>query len=202
VKEAVATIDPEERIQIGTVAIGGELFGLDIMRIREIVRPIPTTPIPGSPVGVVGVIRLRGLVLPVVDLRARFALSAAKPKADEQRFVVVTVDGRRIALVVDRVGDVVTVSRRDIRLARDTLSGASARFFVGIVTFHDRIVLLLNATRVLADAARIDLETLVIDFDREVAEFGDDSRRPSGDDDSGEPQLASVHPRDEQSGEN
>jgi purine-binding chemotaxis protein CheW len=171
---APPALDLDERIQIATFAIGDELFGLDIMRIHEIVRPQPVTAIPGSPHGVTGVIRLRGVVLPVVDLRARFGLHAGEDAHDERRFVVATVDGRRVALVVDRVGDVATFARRDVRLARDTLSGASARFFVGIVSLNDKIVLLMHVRRVLADLARVDLGELTrVDEGGEVLSEGD-----------------------------
>jgi len=150
-------LDPEERIEIATFAVGDDTIGVDIMRIREIVRPERVTPVPGSPPHIRGVLRLRGALVPVVDLTVRFA--RAKDSADEAdpRFVVLTVDGRPIAVVVDKVGDVLTVQRRDIRLARDTLSGASARAFVGVVAHKDRVVLLMHARRVLDDATRVDV---------------------------------------------
>lgn len=153
-------IDPEERIEIATFVVGDDMIGVDIMRIREIVRPQRVTPIPGSPPHIRGVLRLRGGLVPVVDLAARFARPAGQVSDVDPRFVVLTIDGRNIAIVVDKVGDVLTVLRREIRLARDTLSGASARAFVGVVGHQDRVVLLMHARRVLDDATRVDLDDL------------------------------------------
>ena len=62
-------VDPDEVLRLCTFVVGQELFAIDIMRIREIVRPLPVTPVPKSPFGMLGVIDLRGAVLPVFELR-------------------------------------------------------------------------------------------------------------------------------------
>lgn len=117
--------------QLCTFRIGGEDYAVDIMRVREIIHPLPITPVPRAPAFVEGVIRLRGDVIPVVDVRKRLALPATPPTR-KSRFLVVNVAGRRIALVVDEVREVLRLPRSEIRPAPSLGSGGGPRFFLGV----------------------------------------------------------------------
>jgi purine-binding chemotaxis protein CheW len=97
------------------------------MRVREVVPALPATPVPGAPPYVEGVVRLRGEVVPVLDVRKRLGLEA-RSATRKTRFLVVNVGGRPVALVVDEAGEVVRVPRPELRAAP---SPAAARFFVG-----------------------------------------------------------------------
>jgi len=117
--------------QLCTFRIGGEDYALDIMRVREIIHPLPVTPVPRSPAFVEGVIRLRGDVIPVVDVRKRFGLPTA-PATRASRFLVVTVARQRLALVVDEVCEVVRLPRSEIRPAPGLMGSRGPRFFLGV----------------------------------------------------------------------
>jgi len=117
--------------QLCTFRVGGEDYALDIMRVREIIHPLPITPVPRAPIFVEGVIRLRGDVIPVLDVRKRLGL-AVTPATRKSRFLVVNVAGRRIALVVDEVREVLRLPRSEIRAAPALGVGGGPRFFLGV----------------------------------------------------------------------
>ena len=117
--------------QLCTFRIAGEDYALDIMRVREIIHPQPITPVPRAPAFVEGVFRLRGDVIPVIDVRKRFGLPAT-PATRKSRFLVVNVAGRRIALIVDEVREVLRLPRSEIRPAPALGAPGGPRFFLGV----------------------------------------------------------------------
>ena len=118
-------------VQLCTFRVGGEDYAIDVMRVREIIRPLPVTPVPRAPSFVEGVIRLRGEVVPIVDVRRRFGLPVGPPGRGT-RFVIVHVAGRRLGLVVDEVCEVVRLPRGDLRLAPRLVGQDGPRFFIGV----------------------------------------------------------------------
>jgi purine-binding chemotaxis protein CheW len=161
------TVDPEEELRLATFAVGDDLYAVDIMRIREIVRFTPPTPVRKAPPGMIGVIDLRGQVLPLFDLRLRFELP---PRPDKDvhhvRNMIVSLDGRTLGVVVDRVHDMVTVTRGQLRIGEGVLAGEAADFFLGVCPIPqadgpDRLALLMNLRRVLGSAAHIPVADLL-----------------------------------------
>lgn|SRR5574341_367261 len=120
-----------ERVELCTFRIAGEDYALDIMRVREIINPLPVTPVPRAPAFIEGVVRVRSEVIPVVDVRKRFALPPAAPTR-KTKFVVVRIGGRRVALVVDEVTEVVRLHRSEIRPAPTFEEDRAPRFFLGV----------------------------------------------------------------------
>jgi purine-binding chemotaxis protein CheW len=121
----------EPLVQLCTFRIGGEDYAVDIMRVREIIRPLPITPVPRAPASVEGVARLRGEVIPVLDVRKRLGLAATAPTRTT-RFLVVNVARRRIGLVVDEVCEVIRIPRGEIRPAPPLGDDRGPRFFLGV----------------------------------------------------------------------
>jgi len=117
--------------QLCTFRVGGEDYAIDIMRVREIIPPLPVTPVPRAPSFVEGVIRLRGDVLPVVDVRRRLGLPVTPPTR-RTKVLIVNVARRQIGLVVDEVTEVVRVPRSEIRPAPTLVEGGGPRFFLGV----------------------------------------------------------------------
>jgi purine-binding chemotaxis protein CheW len=118
-------------VQLCTFRIGGEDYAVDLMRVQEIIPPRPITPVPRAPAFLEGVTRIRGEVLPVLDVRKRLGVP---PAADARRvrFLVTSVARRRIALVVDEVCEVVRLPRREIRAAPALGDEGAPRFFLGV----------------------------------------------------------------------
>lgn len=153
--------------QLCAFRIGGEDYAIDIMRVREIIHPLPITPVPRAPAFVEGVIRLRGEVIPVVDVRKRLGLPASAATR-KSRFLVVNVAGRRIALVVDEVREVLRLPRSEIRPAPSLGATTGPLFFLGVCggeRYGSPLRLLLNVKALLdpsvpgeVDAARAQAE--------------------------------------------
>jgi purine-binding chemotaxis protein CheW len=120
-----------QRVELCTFRIGGEDYAVDIMRVREIINPLPVTPVPRAPAFIEGVIRLRSEVIPVVDVRKRFALPPT-PQTRKTKYLVVRIGGRRLALVVDEVTEVVRLARSEIRPAPTFSDERSPQFFLGV----------------------------------------------------------------------
>jgi purine-binding chemotaxis protein CheW len=120
----------EARVQLCSFRIGGEDYAVDLMRVREIIPPLPITPVPRAPASVEGVVRLRGEIVPVLDVRKRLGVPAVAPSR-KTRFLVVNVARRRIALVVDEVCEVLRLPRRELRPAPPLAEAGAPRFFLG-----------------------------------------------------------------------
>lgn len=130
-------------LQYLTFLLGGEEYGVDILRVQEIKAYAPATRIPNAPEHVRGVMNLRGVVVPVVDLRVRFALG----KAEFDRFtvvVVVQVAGRIVGLVVDSVSDVLELEAEQIEAPPELGSRVDTSFIRGIARKGDRLAILLD----------------------------------------------------------
>jgi len=145
-----------ESVQVACFFVGSEEYALDIMRIKEIINPVPITPVPRAPNFIEGIIELRGAFLPVVDLRKRFDLPVP-PASRETKYVIVAIEGRIVGLVVDRVVEVRRIAAEQISEAPDMAVGVDARFFNGVVKWDDRIVMLLDLDEVLSRAEREQL---------------------------------------------
>ncbi|MGC3996195.1 MAG: chemotaxis protein CheW [Anaeromyxobacter sp.] len=118
-------------VQLCTFRVGGEDYAIDIMRVREIIPPAPITPVPRAPAFVEGVVRLRGEVIPVLDVRRRLGLPVA-PATRKTKYLIVNVAGRRVGLVVDEVTEVLRIQRAEIRPAPGLVEGGGPRFFLGV----------------------------------------------------------------------
>ncbi|HEY8616946.1 chemotaxis protein CheW [Phenylobacterium sp.] len=134
-----------------TIEVGGQLFALNIMIVREIRGWTTSTPLPHAPVYVLGLINLRGTVLPVLDLSARVGLPARSPEASSV-VVVAELTGRPVGLLVDAVCDIITVEASQIQPAPDLGSGGS-QFVRGVITLEDQIVTLLDLDGALPETA-------------------------------------------------
>ena len=135
--------------------VGGEEYVEDIMRVREIIRPKPVTPVRIGQRLVEGVINLRGAVVPLIDMRRRFDLPAEDHP--QRKIIVMSVEGRVVGMMVDGVTEVVRVPRSDIRPAPELFTEVQAPFFMGICEYRGRTLVLLNVKNVVASEDEIVL---------------------------------------------
>lgn len=126
-----------------SVRIADELYGIDIMRIKEIIKPRPVTEVPRSPVFLPGVISLRGVITPVIDMLSRLGFSIEADK-DNQRIVVVRVGQGFAGLLVDEVIQVLRIDRESIEPVPAVLEGVDREFISGIGRCDSRMIILLN----------------------------------------------------------
>jgi purine-binding chemotaxis protein CheW len=135
-----------------TFALGPEEFGLEILKVREIIGYMPITAVPQTPGYVKGVINLRGQVIPVVDLRAKFVMNSAETTSETCIIVVETNQGSgkcNTGIVVDRVRDVLDVLEENIEDSPHFGSGVNTDCILGMGKIGDSVKILLDIDRVL-----------------------------------------------------
>jgi len=138
--------------QILTFVLGDETYGVDILRVQEIRGWSAVTKIPQAPTHVLGVLNLRGSIVPIVDLRMRFNLERAEYTAVTVIIVLSVVSGsnrRDFGVVVDGVSDVVDVNESEVRPAPDLGSHNSLEYIRGLVPVSERMVVLLDIDRLI-----------------------------------------------------
>ena len=137
----------EGLLQIVSVKVGNEEFGLDILRVQEIIRIQGLTRVPNSPVFVAGVINLRGRVIPIIALRKRFGLpDQAHDK--ETRIVVLEVQNMVLGFIVDSVSEVLRIPADTVE-APLRLGNIEQEFVSGVGKLDDRLLILLDVDRIM-----------------------------------------------------
>jgi purine-binding chemotaxis protein CheW len=137
-----------------TFTLGKEVYGLEILKVQEILGMIPTTSVPGTPGFIRGVVNLRGKVIPVVDLRLKFGLETA-PDTPKTCIIVVQVShgSSRVTMgiTVDEVYEVLRIGADQIEATPSFGSSVDTEFLLGLGKIGEKVVLLLDVDRVLAD---------------------------------------------------
>lgn len=150
-----------------TFDLADEQFGIRILKVREIIRVMNTTRVPGAPSYVRGVVNLRGRIIPVLELRARFGLDAIED-GDRTCIVVVEVerDGRHVqmGLLVDSVCEVLMVTEDDVEPPPEFGGAVEGTLLMGIARTEDDVRILLDVDRVVVDVdAGSSLDELAAD---------------------------------------
>ena len=117
-------------VELCAFRVGDEEYVIDLRRVREVVPPLPIRPVPRAPEAIEGVVDLRGEVIPAVDVRRRFGLPASPPSR-KARLLVVRIEGRMQALLVDAVLEVMRIPRSTIRPAPALPGSGGPRLFLG-----------------------------------------------------------------------
>ena len=143
----------ENTQQFITFTLGAEEYGIDIMVVREIKGWTDTTMIPNAPAHVRGVINLRGVIVPIFDLRARFNMGLTVTTA--MHVVIIVATGTRtIGLLVDTVSDIISVDPKAIRPVPEMGLPAQDQFIDGLVALEDRMVTLVSLAGLFDSANR------------------------------------------------
>lgn len=138
---------PAASRQVLTFCLGAETYGVDILRVQEIRGWSPVTKIPKSPPHVLGVLNLRGSIVPIVDLRVRFSLERAEftPLTVIIVLSIMTTTGRsEFGLVVDSVSDVVDISANDLKETPNLGGRLNSDFIQCLATVAERMLILLD----------------------------------------------------------
>lgn len=133
-------------LQLVSFCLGEQTYAIDIMMVREIKVWTEATPLPNTPSFVRGVINLRGVIVPVFDLRERFGQGRTQTTRTHV-VVVVSVDSRTLGILVDAVSDILTISRDSIRPVPDSDPMQESAFLSGLVTVEDDMVALISPAR-------------------------------------------------------
>lgn len=132
--------------------LGSEEYGVDILSVQEIRGYDSVTRVPEAPEYIKGVINLRGVIVPVIDLRLKFHFAEAK--YDEFTvMIVMNLHGKVIASVVDGVSDVVSLTKDQLQPTPEFGNAVDTRFISGIATVDDRMLILLDIENLVLSAA-------------------------------------------------
>lgn len=131
-----------------TFVIADEEYGLEILKVREIIGIMDITAVPRTPDYVKGVVNLRGKVIPVIDLRLKFGMEEAE-RTEETCIIVVSVNDLEIGIVVDRVSEVQDISGHHIEDAPEFGAQVDTEFILGMGKVGDSVTILLDITSVL-----------------------------------------------------
>jgi len=137
-----------------TFALGPEEYGLEILKVREIIGYMDITAVPQTPHHVKGVINLRGQVIPVIDLRAKFGMETTDVTEQTCIIVVETSQGHRkfsTGIVVDRVQEVLDIAGEDIEEAPQFGSSVNTDFILGMGKIGESVKILLDIDKVLSN---------------------------------------------------
>jgi purine-binding chemotaxis protein CheW len=132
--------------QYCTFYLDGHYFGLDVLRVQEIIRHQEMTRVPLAPPVVRGLINLRGQIVTAIDLRRRLELSE-RPADQLPINVVVHTDDGAVSLLVDEIGDVLEVSEKLFERPPETLRGTARELICGAYKLTDRLLLILDTDR-------------------------------------------------------
>jgi len=131
--------------------LGKEEYGIDILRVQEIRGYEPVTRIANSPDFVKGVVNLRGIIVPIVDMRIKFNLGT--PTYDQFTVVIIlSIGGRVMGMVVDSVSDVTTLSPEQVKPAPEMGTTFDSDYLIGLGTLNDRMLILVDIDKLMSSS--------------------------------------------------
>jgi chemotaxis signal transduction protein len=152
--EEFDSLEEGEIIQLVGLKLGDEEYAIDVLKIQEIIRTVEITSVPRTDSFVLGVMNLRGKVIPVVDLRVRFNLD--KMDFDkETRIIVVRFDSEHIGFVVDEVTEVIRISKNMVEPTPPLVGSIGQEYILGICKYDDRLIILLDIDTVIAEGKAV-----------------------------------------------
>lgn len=149
-----------EDIKVIVFALADEEYGVEVEKVKTIERMQPMTRVPRTPDFIRGVINLRGVVTPVLDLRGRFGLPETA-YTDDTRIIIVTVNDIEVGMIVDMANDVIDVNTGMIDDPPEAVGGIRAKYLRGVAKIGEsRLLVMLNLEEVLNKSEIIQLENL------------------------------------------
>ena len=137
------------RLEIVTFTLGAEEYGIDIQKVQELRGYDAVTRIANAPTFIKGVVNLRGIIVPIIDMRVK--LNLGDVTYDQFTVVIVlNIGGRVVGMVVDSVSDVITLSAEQIKPAPEMGSVLDADYLIGLGTLEERMLILVDIDRLMS----------------------------------------------------
>lgn len=140
-------------------SLGGENYGIRVLKVQEIQRYSEISPIPGAPSYVLGIINLRGSVISVLNTREKFGLSDYEI-TDDSRIVILEAGPQVIGILVDSVAEVISLKTSDVDIAPNVGNDETAKFIDGVSNKSGELLILLDAEKILNEEEWEDLSHL------------------------------------------
>ena len=151
-----------ETIQVVSFKLGSEEYGVDIAQVQEINRMVAVTHVPRAPQFMEGVINLRGQLIPIIDLRARFGMPRTE-HTKNTRIVVTEIGTKRVGMVVDSVSEVLRLAVDQIEPAPEMITGVDTEYIRGVGKIEDRLIILLDLAKIISGSEKRELESTDVD---------------------------------------
>jgi purine-binding chemotaxis protein CheW len=139
-----------QSVELATFYVGEALCGMDILNVQEINKLMEMTNVPQSPDYVTGILNLRGQIVTVIDLGIKLGLTPTE-LSDTTRNIIVNAESEYIGLLVSRISDVVEAKWDKVEDPPANLGGVQGAFFKGVFKTKDRLIGILDVTKVLAE---------------------------------------------------
>jgi purine-binding chemotaxis protein CheW len=147
-----------ETIQVVSFKLGSEEYGVDIAQVQEINRMVAVTHVPRAPQFMEGVINLRGQLIPIIDLRARFGMPRAE-HTKNTRIVVTEIGAKRVGMVVDSVSEVLRLPLDQVEPAPEMITGVDTEYIRGVGKIEDRLIILLDLAKIITGSEKRELDS-------------------------------------------
>ncbi len=144
-------MEDNTQIQLVTFQLGEELYGVDIMDVKEIVKVTNVRPIPNSPYYVEGIFNLRSEIIPVMNLHKRFQIKKLELSDEDSEFeggfIILNIDDNKIGIIIDRIARVVTINTADIKEPPQMISGIGTEYIHGVIRQDDKYLIMLETRK-------------------------------------------------------
>ncbi|WP_058303951.1 chemotaxis protein CheW [Gorillibacterium timonense] len=149
-----------EEIKVIVFKLGAEEYGIEVEKVETIERIQHLTRVPKTPPFIKGVMNLRGVVVPVLDLRGRFGLEETA-YTDSSRIIIISIKDLKVGMIVDSADDVIDVDSETISDPPEIVGGVKAKYLRGVARVgEERLLILLNLKEVLNKGELVQLEEL------------------------------------------
>jgi purine-binding chemotaxis protein CheW len=146
-------------LQWVTFKLDNETYGINVMRLQEVLRYTEIAPVPGAPSYVLGIINLRGNVVTVIDTRQRFGLDTAEV-TDNTRIVIIEADKQVVGILVDSVAEVVYLRQSEVETAPNVGNEESAKFIQGVCNKNNELLILVELDKMMSEEEWSELESI------------------------------------------
>ena len=146
-------------LQWVTFKLDNETYGINVMRVQEVLRYTEIAPVPGAPSYVLGIINLRGNVVTVIDTRQRFGLMPTEI-TDNSRIVIIEADKQVVGIMVDSVAEVVYLRQSEIETAPNVGNEESAKFIQGVCNKNNELLILVELDKMMSEEEWSELESI------------------------------------------
>ncbi|MEI6413131.1 MAG: chemotaxis protein CheW [Pseudomonadota bacterium] len=137
-------------IQLVTFRLQGELYGINVMQVQEVLRVTEIAPVPGAPSYVLGIINLRGNVVTVIDTRIRFGLDPVEVH-EQSRIVIIESDKQVVGMLVDSVAEVVELRMSEVDSAPNVGNEETSRYIQGVATRDTSLLIVVDLNKLLTE---------------------------------------------------
>lgn len=143
----------DAQFQLVTFQLGEELYGVDIMDVKEIVKIQPVRPIPNAPYYVEGIFNLRSEIIPIINLHKRFRIKMVETAEDDiddefqGGFIILSIDGLKIGIIIDRIARVIPVKQDEVKPPPQVLSGIGTEYIHGVIRQETGYLIILDIRR-------------------------------------------------------